>query len=657
MFNRIFSFIVICFIVTLFYSCQKEDLQINIEENLIVDNRSNTDGVPLVDNAKLAFETYNELSSVNDYILAQIGSIDWDENIYYTTDVEKSKGILYFPLLNPEYDNTNGLLIFSKIENMDKFNIDIVRRADVTKALNSNDNSSRINLLNETFILNYFDKTIFNRNEGNLLRFPNDEPEEGQISTFENDCGCLISPVSMSNDDGEEGEEGEENEGESEGDLDDDYSEPDAIDGSGEGNGSGGSGGGSGSGGGGDSGEGSGTGSWGGSGSWGSSGSGSSGSGSSGSGSGNPIYDYFIWLLSIMPQEAKGGEVEQAALTYVTISCSDSDSFGASDEIASINVEAALTMAQDLRLECDQYDCLFSNAELLAEVQSVVDDFYFTCSDESKTEIINNIMNDVCSEDINKPWVRLEELKEQLSNETHIDLSTLKEVCPKYYCLMEKMNDPSTQNNWLCEGVQDLTNNKKFKYTFVIGDNVPSINTVAKVDDYDPSFNKIITYIPSSYCDGSSEYSDLELASRIIHETIHAKFLSWVYDEFKNTADIPALGFSANFPLFNAVARRKFEDSIITSNHHYLMFNYYLDIVMVALWEMNNLEGELSDYEYYAHVLINTQDMADASRDPVKVAQFPWLTSLGLENFNLDGNDEVFGNFLENFGYNVDCLD
>lgn len=169
--------------------------------------------------------------------------------------------------------------------------------------------------------------------------------------------------------------------------------------------------------------------------------------------------------------------------------------------------------------------------------------------------------------------------------------------------------------------------------------------------------------IPSTYCEGLSEHSDLELASRFIHETIHAKFLSWVFDDFYNSETgssevLPNSAFESEGSIFTALAEANFsQEEIVSGNHHYLMFIYYLEVVQTSLWEMNGREGKIEDYLYYAHLIVNTQQMADNVTNPLALATHPWLANMGLENFDLESINNPFPNFEQILNFNADCIE
>lgn len=69
---------------------------------------------------------------------------------------------------------------------------------------------------------------------------------------------------------------------------------------------------------------------------------------------------------------------------------------------------------------------------------------------------------------------------------------------------------------------------------------------------------------------------------------------------------------------------------------------------------MNGREGTIQDYLYYAHVIINTQDLADNINDTDSPA---WFSTLGLGNFNIDNIPNPYPDFYTLFGYNTNCLD
>lgn len=69
------------------------------------------------------------------------------------------------------------------------------------------------------------------------------------------------------------------------------------------------------------------------------------------------------------------------------------------------------------------------------------------------------------------------------------------------------------------------------------------------------------------------------------------------------------------------------------------------------------MNGNVEDYEYYTHVLINTQDLHNNSQDTKHTDKDPWLLELGLDSFSLDGYKNDWKNNIENiYGYNYDCL-
>lgn len=115
----------------------------------------------------------------------------------------------------------------------------------------------------------------------------------------------------------------------------------------------------------------------------------------------------------------------------------------------------------------------------------------------------------------------------------------------------------------------------------------------------------------------------------------------------------------ASSPIWIRLAEQKFGPTITSANHHAL-FLEYVDVFVTALWELNGEKGDKKDYEYYeyyAHLIINTQEMADKLNEPMELEKAPWLAFLGLENFDINSLQHNWdNNILSIYGYNIDCI-
>ncbi|MFZ1704612.1 MAG: hypothetical protein WAT79_09720 [Saprospiraceae bacterium] len=140
--------------------------------------------------------------------------------------------------------------------------------------------------------------------------------------------------------------------------------------------------------------------------------------------------------------------------------------------------------------------------------------------------------------------------------------------------------------------------------------------------------------IPSSYCNGMSNLSDLQLTAEFIHEFMHG-YISTILKDFYQGTGLPEdfyiqSPFNPSITVINHIywtdiVQAYFPGTVISGNQHVLLFTHFKNKILEALHAINGGVGNPSDYEYYANLLINTADLA---------ANSPYAFQLGLKDVN-----------------------
>lgn len=245
---------------------------------------------------------------------------------------------------------------------------------------------------------------------------------------------------------------------------------------------------------------------------------------------------------------------------------------------------------------------------------------------------------------------RLIVLEVELGNYSGKDYGVLNsDECAYLKCILETLLT-SNGGNYFCENIRDLDSNTNYVFGLQEDPN-DGPQTFAE----DASTNSIRTNLPTNICDNIGELNEserLELTMKLIHETLHAKFIEQM---FQDTSFFPAeIHFiPSQSKLWNSIVESMFGESV-TNNHHYLFFEHMVDIISIALWDLNNNQGNVMDYQYLAHVYINTQNMIDDSLDPPEeMDPNHWLLNSGFQDLDLSIYEENWNGILTEFGFSI----
>lgn len=154
-------------------------------------------------------------------------------------------------------------------------------------------------------------------------------------------------------------------------------------------------------------------------------------------------------------------------------------------------------------------------------------------------------------------------------------------------------------------------------------------------------------------CDDLNEDEVLSLTARFIHETFHAYFHSWVLNDptYDNVSFITSQLFSPFTTYFQISANLHLQmqgEEPVTMHHHALFYQFLFDEILESIYVLNARQGDISDYHYFVHQLINTQQMVNADPPPT------WLNDLGIDvNFNIEDLKSDWDNVLLNHGFSL----
>lgn len=152
----------------------------------------------------------------------------------------------------------------------------------------------------------------------------------------------------------------------------------------------------------------------------------------------------------------------------------------------------------------------------------------------------------------------------ELYKSDFIQYNNLKLSCPKLHCVLKALS--SGADNWFCGNISEVTSSTNYTYMFEFT-NAPNIHTTYK-NKGAPARNTITTYIPYSFCNGTSGLSDLELESKFIHEGFHAVYNGWIFDDVDGQL-INYTAFEYKSDYWVCTVEDKY-GPVISGNHHAL---------------------------------------------------------------------------------------
>lgn len=160
-------------------------------------------------------------------------------------------------------------------------------------------------------------------------------------------------------------------------------------------------------------------------------------------------------------------------------------------------------------------------------------------------------------------------------------------------------------------------------------------------------FSSGTIFIPKIYCNDrvNSGLSDIQLAGRFIHELMHGYMATLLRDKYPGALPVDFLipdphnpdNFISN-PTYCSDLVKGFNNvEEVDGSHHVLFFTHFKGFIMDALHILNGKIGNPADYEYLAHIIINTDDLGTS----------PWNAQLGLGY-----KDSETGKYISTFDKN-----
>jgi len=233
--------------------------------------------------------------------------------------------------------------------------------------------------------------------------------------------------------------------------------------------------------------------------------------------------------------------------------------------------------------------------------------------------------------------------------------------CPCFNEILNTLLSNDSQNNWYCDLVTSINNNPTTTTHLVLVDG-------DKFQTERINGSNIKIRIPKKYCTGKegedNVFEEVD-GAMFIHEFMHGYIWNMMNKKYPNSlpSDFflldPISGQPNRFNLdyWEELVREHnnlFPGDPISGNHHAIFFQYFKDKIATAFWELNGKVGDKSDYEYYAHLILNSSQLVNS----------PWAWDLGLKwidedtnqemNFNISNYEEKWNN-IPGGGFNVDC--
>lgn len=208
-------------------------------------------------------------------------------------------------------------------------------------------------------------------------------------------------------------------------------------------------------------------------------------------------------------------------------------------------------------------------------------------------------------------------------------------ICPCFNTLLDQMLE-ADDGNWFCDQVKKMASSKKFHVGFqIVADKEE--NDVGPILELDPKYrdnsfhtfssgNKSVILIPRSYCElsatanGIPKEESVKVAAQFLHEFLHAhlyqlhKEHQWSLEELYDEEGKILVGGA----YWNELVRKYHNldpQAQVSPNQHYIFFQYFVDLIAESFYTLNGNVGTVEQYQYYAHLFINTENLSQTVND------------------------------------------
>jgi len=216
-----------------------------------------------------------------------------------------------------------------------------------------------------------------------------------------------------------------------------------------------------------------------------------------------------------------------------------------------------------------------------------------------------------------------------------IDSGNLEDECPCFNWMLNKLKKGISEN-WLCKMIQNIEESERYGLTIDVGDydqiqNLPLSNGNSRMQ------------IPEDLCNIPvlDSQGQLEAGAKFIHEFLHSHFFQLLADNWPDHEFDISQGFQVwHTEEWANLIRAEYgipDGEPVTGNHHVDFYNFLKESIMTSIWELNGRIGDVTQYEYYANLMLNTADLA--SREQFGIP-------LGLGHY--DSNGEYVPTFNNN---------
>lgn len=224
------------------------------------------------------------------------------------------------------------------------------------------------------------------------------------------------------------------------------------------------------------------------------------------------------------------------------------------------------------------------------------------------------------------------EFDDFLANTGIMDLSA---TCPLIACLVKDLKENSLNGVELCDIVRDLLNDQDA--TLI---HKPGLDFKA-VPVFNSNMKQIRILYPSWSCNTSPSHSWEDISARYIHELLHAHLLTLGLSLNPNATNSD---FYPGADIYTDIVNAYFPGSAST-NQHYLMVMYMRDFIIDGLYALNGQLGNKIDYEYWAHLVLNTETWIVEG----------FITENELGGYDLQEMEQRWNNLKSNYGVSFAC--
>lgn len=318
----------------------------------------------------------------------------------------------------------------------------------------------------------------------------------------------------------------------------------------------------------------------------------------------------------------------------------------------------------------DRADCL-KNISIIEKANFLykMRNYEFPCEERELSEILDDYIDSWCNgNNAGENFSASSRLNHLLDRTDHFELGNLKKECECFAAILSNFKERKGKN-WLCDIVRRIERDKSFTQEFFVFDHT-KVELGSVEDEKSLVHNKLyknqnrsVMRIDDRLCMKDSiiegiVINDLNKSARFIHELLHG-YMNYLIAESSEQIEVPFTiikevnGESKSVvnPAYMAEVLRLMGVSnpdVSLTNQHVVFYNNLLDFITSSLRQLNNGEGEDSDYLYYAHQIINTQQLSDAYNNvngqSMTEDMRNALAGMGLEDFSLN-NSEMLANW------------